>query len=159
MNEAPTTVSFPQEVKAVFTHLLDAYAFKCASSTPLKVRYESKSVFIEIVYGPYDCEVAIEFGRLKTDEKLSFTLFLQSVNPALEKQMGDRIAFEPDKVRSDLAALARALEAEGQQILKAENSVFEQSKALRWWHFQPDALKKKTPRLPSKSVDHFREGG
>ena len=59
--------------------------------------------------------------------------------------MGDRIAYELDKVQTDLIALARALQSEGQAILKGEDSIFERMKDVRWWDFQPDALRKGQP--------------
>jgi hypothetical protein len=144
MSEDSNAVNFPQEAQTAFNNLLGSHGFAFFSATPLKVRYESKKVFVEIGYGAYDCEVAIEFGRLQRDEKYSFTLFLQLVNPSLEKQLGDRIAYDLNKVRTDLAALARVLQSEGQAILMGEDSVFERMKGVRWWDFQPDALKKRS---------------
>jgi hypothetical protein len=148
MSEEAKVIDFPEEVRASFQFLIENYGFMDASSTSHKVRYESKKGFIEIGYGSYDCEVAIEFGRLGRDEKFSFTGFLRLVNPCLDKQMGDRIAYELDKVRTDLAALSKALQSEGQAILHGDDSVFEQMKDVRWWHFQLDALKKSSEHRP-----------
>lgn len=136
-------VTFPQEVQASFKFVIEKFGFKDVAETSHKVRYESKHVFIEIYYGSYDCEVAIDFGRLGKDETFSFTGFLRLVNPNLDKQMGDRIAYELERVRKDLTALADALQSEGQSILKGEDAIFERMKDVRWWDFQPDALKEK----------------
>lgn len=143
MSEEGKTINFLEEARSAFEFLIENYGFRGVAATSHKVRYESKTVFIEIGYGSYDCEVAIEFGRLERDETFSFTGFLRLVNPQLEKQMGDRIAYELDKVRTDLIALARALQSEGQAILKGEDSIFERMKDVRWWDFEPEALKEK----------------
>jgi hypothetical protein len=142
MSEDLPTFNFPDEVRTAFKFLKD-HGFKVTSETSHRVRYESNEVFIEILYGSYDCEVAIEFGRLRKEERYSFTLFLQLVNPNLGKQMGDRIAYEPNQVRTALTNLAKAIESDGQEILNGKDAVFERMKSVRWWDFQPDALKKK----------------
>lgn len=142
MSKYTKAINFPEEVKYQFQFLIENYDFKCAITTPLKVRYESRVVFIEVYYGSYDCEVAIEFGRLHKDEKYSFTLFLQWVNPNLNKQMGDRIAYDLGQVRECLIKLADALKSEGQSIISGEAPIFERMKSIRWWDFQPDAVRK-----------------
>ena len=75
MKEESKTINFPEEVRASFKFLIENYGFKNAVATSHKVRYESKRVFIEVSYGSYDCEVAIEFGRLAKDEKYSSPVF------------------------------------------------------------------------------------
>jgi hypothetical protein len=132
---------FPEEAQDVFAFLKD-YSFSCGSTSPYKVRYESKQVYIEIRHDEWDCEISISFGRIASDEEFSFTLFLRLVNPTLEKQLGERLACTPVQVRDHLKKLAGALKQEGRPIMDGEDALFERMRAVRWWHFQSEALKR-----------------
>ena len=136
------TFSFPAEVKLVFS-FLEEYGFHCQATSQQKVRYESDTVYLEITHGGWDGEISIAFGRIALKEEFSFTLFLRSVNPSLEKALGERLAFEPDQIISCLKGLGAALLDDGRSILLAEEAVFDRMKDVRWWDFEPDALKKK----------------
>jgi hypothetical protein len=93
-----------------------------------------------MLHGLHDCEVHISFGRVGTQERYSFQLFLQSVNPALEKSLGDRMVDTPETVAATVSAVAKTLQVEGQGIIKGDDEVFERMKEVRWWHFRPEAL-------------------
>ena len=121
---------------------LKGQGFTCVDASDLDVRYESSKVYIEMIHGLRDCEVYINFGRLKTKERMSFSLFLRLVNPTLEKSLGDRMVDTPDTIAATANALAKALQSEGQGIINGEDELFERMKDVRWWHFDPEALGK-----------------
>lgn len=75
-------------------------------------------------------------------EKFSFTLFLRLVAPDLEKLLGERLVNQPAQMSKVLADLADALRREGKSIVAGEDSIFERMKGVRWWDFQPEALKR-----------------
>jgi hypothetical protein len=105
------------------------------------VRYESKIVCIRVTHGARDGEVAISFGRTAANEDYSFTLFLRKRNPVLEKRLGERLATTQEELRDCVAKLSNALQYEGQDILTGKDAVFDEMRDVRWWHFQPDALR------------------
>jgi len=133
---------FSEHVKSVFAFLKE-FNFDVVYASLLKVRYESKDVYIEINHGEWDREVFITFGRIAKDEEFSFTLFLRLVNALMEKSPGERLADQPDEVCDCLTKRAKAMQKEGQSIMKGDNAVFEKMKDVRWWDFQPDALKER----------------
>jgi len=141
MAEKPT-FRFQEETQLCFA-FLRASNFRVACTSAQKVRYESESVYIEVTHGERDGEVSIAFGRLAKNEEFSFTLFLRLVNPVLEKELGERMADQPDEIRNCLHQLAEALQSEGKEIISGDNTVFDRMKDVRWWDFQPDALKEK----------------
>lgn len=141
------THNFPEIVREHFG-FMERDGFACTFSSATKVRYESNKAYVEISYGEQDGEVAISFGRLATKEEFSFTLFLRKKNPALEKLMCERLAATPDEVRDCVIKLGDALQREGAEILRGSDAPFEEMKDVRWWHFQPEALKKSSEHRP-----------
>lgn len=139
--------NFPEAVRQRFG-FLEHYGFACVFRSESKVRYESTKAYVEISHGEWDSEIALSFGRIATEEKFSFTLFLRLKNPALEMALGERLAVDAAQVETCLGKLADALQSEGEEILGGDESVFEQMKDVRWWHFQPDALKKSSEHRP-----------
>ena len=131
---------FAETVQREFAFLLKE-GFACVSTSPTKVRYESKIVYIEVSYSDLDGEVAISFGRLKEKEEFSFTLFLRLVDSALERALGERLAYNTDQVRHCVVGLSNALKSRGWPIISGQDWIFERMKNVRWWDFQPDALK------------------
>jgi hypothetical protein len=75
MSEEAKSFNFPEEVRAAFEFLIEKYGFRNVASTSRKVRYESNTVFIEIGYGSYDCEVAIRILVTLTELKARGALF------------------------------------------------------------------------------------
>jgi len=146
MKERPA-FNFPETVRRHFGYL-EHHGFADVCGSESKVRYESSKAYVEISHGGWDSEVALAFGRIGTEEDFSFTLFLRLKNPALEKALGERLAVDAAEVESCLVKLADALRSEGGEILRGNDSVFEQMKDVRWWHFQPDALKKSSEHRP-----------
>ena len=104
------------------------------------MKYESNKVYVEIFYSELGGEIGIEFGRFSKEECFSFTLFLRSVNPSLEKRMGDMLTSTAPEIQSCIDKLARALKSEGEGIITGDDAVFEKMTNIRWWDFQPDAL-------------------
>jgi len=143
------TRSFPEIVREHFA-FMERHDFACAFSSKTKVRYESSKAYVEVSHQERDGEVAISFGRLVPKEEFSFTLFLQKKNPALEKQMGERLADTPDEVRDCVIKLCDAFQREGAEILRGDDAPFEEMKDVRWWHFQPGALGKTSEHPPSQ---------
>src|SRR5262245_52094671 len=141
MSQDRTELRFGEQAQSALIFLVRDYGFRCVGATDLSVRYESSKVFIEMNHGLHDCEVYIAFGRLHRDELLSFTLFLKLTNPNLEKCLGDRMVDKPDTVAATVAALANALQSEGQGIIKGNDDVFDRMKNVFWWHFWPQALR------------------
>ena len=131
---------FSDEVQIIFAFLKNNH-FISVSGSSSKVRYESQKVYIEITHGEWDGEVAISFGRLGQNEEFSFTLFLRLVNPDLEKFLGERLAYQPDQISNCLLKLADALKTDGNSIIIGDDQVFDKMKDVRWWHFQPSAIK------------------
>jgi hypothetical protein len=136
----PATFGFAETVQRQFDFLLE-HGFARVFTSPTKVRYESKKVYIEISRSDWDGEVAISFGRLKEKEEFSFTLFLRLVDSTLERTLGERLAYNADQVRHCVVGLANALKSRGWPIISGQDWIFERMKNLRWWDFQPDALK------------------
>lgn len=141
------TRSFPEIVSEHFA-FMERHGFACTSSSKTKVRYESSKAYVEVSHGEQDGEVAISFGRLAPKEEFSFTLFLRKKNPVLEKQMGERLAATPNEVRDCVIKLGDALQSEGAEILRGGDAPFDEMKDVRWWHFQPEALKKSSEHRP-----------
>lgn len=141
------THSFPEIVRDHFA-FMERHSFALTSSSKTKVRYESTKVYVEVSHGEQDGEVAISFGRLAAKEEFSFTLFLRKKNPVLEKKMGERLAATPDEIRECVIKLGDALQREGAEILRGRDGPFEEMKDVRWWHFQPEALKKSSEHRP-----------
>jgi hypothetical protein len=131
---------FAETVQKEFGFLLK-HGFTCVYTAPTKVRYESKIVYIEVFHSDRDGEVAILFGRLNEKEEFSFTLFLRLVDSALERGLGERLASNADQVRQCLVGLAHALKTRGWPIISGQEWIFERMKNVRWWDFDPDALK------------------
>ncbi|MDR1146946.1 MAG: hypothetical protein LBK71_12550 [Verrucomicrobiales bacterium] len=135
---------FEQEVQSAFAFLMDEFHFSKKQSSSHKVCYESSKVRIDICHGDYDFEILLTFGRMMPDqsvEQFDFALFLQLVNPALEKSLGERIAAKPDKIHETVQKLAAALHSEGMGIIKGDDNTFNRMKSVTWWQFRPDALK------------------
>lgn len=129
---------FEEETQAAFTFLENDFHFIRTIGSALKVRYESEKVYLEVNHGDYDFEVTITFGRLNRSEleQFDFTLFLRLVNPSLEKDLGERIADKPDKIRETVRKLASALLSDGKDIIEANDSLFERMKTVTWWQFR-----------------------
>jgi hypothetical protein len=134
-------IRFSEQAKSVFS-FLENDGFKRVLESDTKVRFESSKVFVEICYGERDGEVFLSFGRIIKNEKFSFTLFLRKKNPSFEKDLGERLAYDMNEAQECLVKLAHALKTEGAPIISGEDLVFERMKSVRWWDFEPDALKK-----------------
>ena len=134
MSEARSEMQFREGAQDALEFLKDQ-GFTCVGATERRVRYESSKVYID-------------FGRLKTEERFNFTLFLRLVNPTLEKSLGDRMVDTPDTIAATANALAKALQSEGQGIIKGEDEVFERMKDVHWWDFDPEALGKSNESPP-----------
>ena len=137
---ARSDLHFREEAKDALAFLVKEHGFSCVTASDLRVRYESKIVYIEMLHGLHDSEVYINFGRLSGQEEYCFTLFLKLVNPALEKSLGNRMVDTPETVAATVNAVAKALQSEGQGIIKGDDGAFERMKDVRWWHFCPEAL-------------------
>lgn len=131
---------FSEAVHTEFA-FLEEHGFSCISASPAKVRYESEKVYIEVSHGAHDGEVSISFGRMKDREEFSFTLFLRLTDPTFEKALGERLANNADEVRDCVRKLAETLRTRGQPIIAGQDWIFERMKDVRWWDFDPGALK------------------
>ena len=140
MTQASSDLRFCEAAQNALAFLVEDHGFSTVAASELRVRYESKTVYIEMLHGLRDCEVHINFGRLDRQEEYSFTLFLELVNPAVEKSLGDRMVNTPDTVAATVDAVAKALQSEGQGIIKGVDELFERMRDVRWWHFCPEAL-------------------
>jgi len=134
-------LNFAAEAQTSFA-FLEKYGFKSALTSAHRIRYQSDRVYIGIQRGERDGEVSISFGRLAMEEEYSFTLFLRLKNPALEKALGERLAWDGLQLQECLSRLADALRQEGQSIIEGTDETFERMREIRWWHFQPGVLKK-----------------
>jgi hypothetical protein len=132
--------AFSDEAKQAFAFVQSA-GFSCVLSSSSKVRFQSDSIYFEVCLSERDGEVSIDFGRLGKEEGFSFTLFLRLVNPALEHALGMRLVEKREQLKAALTALSEALKENGQPILRGEDLVFERMKQVRWWDFEPQALK------------------
>lgn len=141
MSQSRKDIHFSEAARNALAFLAKDYCFSVVTVSDRRVRYESDTVFIEMLYGLRDCEIYIEFGRLKKQESYSFTLFLRLVNPDLEKCMGDRMANSPETIAATVNALVKALRSEGQGIIEGDCDIFERMKDVRWWDFCPEALR------------------
>lgn len=139
MNQIRSELRFCEEAQAALKFLAKD-GFECIAASERQVRYESAKVYIEILHGFHDFEVHIVFGRMEKQERYSFELFLKSVNPALEKTLGDRMADTPETVAATVRAVSLALQSDGQEIIIGDDDVFECMKDVRWWQFCPEAL-------------------
>jgi hypothetical protein len=131
--------AFADETQDAFAFLA-THGFTRVSSSPSRVRYESGSVYLELSHSGRDGEVAISFGPLGTDEEFSFTLYLRSVNPKLEHELGERLAYSRKELRDCLDKLSAALQEEGRPILAGDPQMFERMRHVRWWDFRPEVL-------------------
>lgn len=67
-------LGFRKQVLSSFRFLEDAYGFRVTEATPIKVRYESPDLFVELEYSPECPELAFGLGEL-TDVESSSHLF------------------------------------------------------------------------------------
>ena len=141
MSETRSQMQFREKAQNAL-EFLTYQGFTCVDASELRVRYESSKVYIEMCHGLHDCEVFIDFGRLNTEDSFNFTLFLRLVNSTLEKRLGDRMVDTPETIAVTANALAKALQSEGQGIIKGEDEVFERMKDVHWWDFDAEALDK-----------------
>ena len=84
-----------------------------------------------MLHGIQDFKVHIYFGRIGTNEQYSFELFepfLQSVNPGLEKSLGDRMVYSPESVSTTVNAVAIKLSRP-----KGKESLREMMRFLNDW--------------------------
>lgn len=139
MKDNESKSDFTEQAKLMFAFLTE-HSFSCITISSFKIRYESKKAYIEIAYGERDGEVSISFGRIGRNEDYSFTLFLRLVNPELDEQLGNRLAYNPSQICECLKKLAYALKSEGLPIINGDDAVFERMKSVRWWDFRPEAL-------------------
>lgn len=128
---------FQKEVERGFSFLIEEFRFKVVSSSMSEVRYESGKVWIEVTHDFRGGEIAIDFGRLQKKESFCFSLFLRSVNPKLEKSMGERMALRNPRIKWIVNDLAKALRSEGKGILLEEDKIFNDMKGVRWWDVEP----------------------
>lgn len=140
MQDDDVTAAFPNDTRRAFA-FVERHGFSCVLASSSRVRYESSCVFVEIRHSDHDGEVEISFGRLPNGEEHSFTLFLRLVNPKLEIALGERLVENRQQLIACLDKLSGALQLEGQPILAGDEQVFERMRQVRWWHFQPDAVK------------------
>lgn len=141
------TYSFPEIVRKRF-EFIELHGFTCVATSRSEVRYESKKVYVRIRHEEREGEIDISFGRIAANEEFSFTLFLRKKNPNLEKKMGERLAANQEEVRDCVEKLADALNREGVEILSGNDRMFDEMRDVRWWHFQPEALKKASEHRP-----------
>lgn len=120
---------------------LEKSGFLCVSASSSEVRYESDKVYIEVANSERGGEVAISFGRLAKKERFSFGLYLELMNPSLERSLGERLPENQAQLNNDLTGLAAALELAGQPIIHGDDAIFDRMREVRWWHFRPEALK------------------
>jgi hypothetical protein len=135
-----STFRFTEAVQTSF-EFLSEHGFACVSASACKVRYESPKVYLEVSHGEWDREVSISFGRVKNHEEFSFTLYLRLIDPDFERALGERLANNADEVRHCVAKIAEALRSRGGPIISGQDSMFERMRDVRWWDFQPDAVK------------------
>lgn len=150
MFEDRSEYRFREAAQDALGFLIKDHGFTCADASDLQVTYVSDKVHIDMNHGLHDCEVYISFGRVDRHESFSLQLFLKLVNPTLEKSLGDRMVDKPETVATTAKALARALQLEGQAIIKGDDEVFERIKPIRFWHFWPEALGKKGKKKGGK---------
>ncbi len=132
--------AFAEEAQRAFAFVA-SFGFSCISSSLSNVRYESGGVYFEVRLSGHDGEVSIYFGRLGKNEEFSFTLFLRLINPTLERALGERLVENREQLDASLKGLSEALRQDGQSILRGDELMFERMKHVRWWDFQPEALK------------------
>ena len=114
--------------------VVDEFGFALSEQQPNLLRYDNGNVFLDLTHHPRDGEVAIEFGRVGTDERYSFLLYMRSRAPGDDVAAHDGICWTVEDVREELGRLARALATHGRPILEAEPRAFEGMKAVRWWN-------------------------
>jgi hypothetical protein len=139
MSTDRSRLGFKNEAKSALGWLLQ-HGFRCTETSDLRVRWESSKVSIEIGHDERDYEVYVSFGRLREKEHFSFRMFLCKFNPSLDKSLGDGMVDTPETVAATVRALARALQIEGQGIIRGDDELFEVMKGVFWWHFHPEML-------------------
>jgi hypothetical protein len=137
MMDHRSDLAFKEEAQRELEFLIKDHAFACVKACDSEVRFESKKVFIELDHEVRDREVHMLFGRLNRQEDFDLALFLQSVNPALRKTLGDTMVDLPEKVTTAVKALANALRSEGQGIINGDDEIFERMKNVHEWDFFP----------------------
>lgn len=140
--------TFEESAKSAFSFLVEDFRFRLEQVVPNKLRFESDRTYVEVVYGDYDFEISIAFGRLNghaPTERFDFTLFLRLVNPKMDSALGERLADRPEKIHEVVNGLASALHSEGLEIIEGDDQVFERMKTVTWWQFQPEALRTNDP--------------
>jgi len=136
---------FEEVARQHFDFLVRENGFQCTAGSESKIRFESKRVFIEIYHGQYDYEVGMTFGRIGCDESFSFTLFLRRFFPVVDQAIGERLAETPKRISDLTQAMGEALRTYGQRIIAGDDAFYNEMSKVRWWHFQPEALRNRKP--------------
>jgi hypothetical protein len=125
--------------------------FRCVTSKPALVRYESSLVWFEVGYSvSHDQEVYARVGRLggpgvlpeEPAERLDFGLLLAVADPsgyrAIRRDVPYSIARSEEQVRRVLSYYAVGLRLHGMPLLAGDGAAYSRAREVRWWH-APDA--------------------
>lgn len=139
-SESLTPQEFERDVLSCFG-FLTRFGFVAAGSEEWRIRFASPQVWIDVFYGERDGEVGIEFGRVESDERLSFNLFVCLHDRRLFDALGDMTAYDKLAVREQLLKLAGALVSVGMDIVDGRQQAFDEMTRVRWWDCMPEALR------------------
>lgn len=127
-------IPFSQHVRDTVGVVTERLGYSFREEQPNLIRLSNSHVFLDVSHHPRDGEVSIEFGRVGTDERYSFLLYLRARAARNDAARGDDVSWTSEEVRRRLELLARALEAHGRPILEGDGHAFSDMEKVRWWN-------------------------
>jgi hypothetical protein len=121
-------LGFRKGVVSSFRFLEDTYGFRLTQCTPIKVRYESPELFLELNHSPQAPELSLELGDLRHEaEQHSFSLddILHWAGLGLRFDYARFDLERRDDVASFLEAVAQLLRDCANSLLRNDRSSFD----------------------------------
>lgn len=129
-------LGFPEAVQRAFGFLNSEYGFQVVEASPMLVRYETPTVFLEVGLEPLSFELWIDCGLLaetalsrRYPATLEEILAVAGVSDAPRKSFFQ--ASTPERIAHVLPRLAAVVRRYGRDTLAGSPAVFEEVDALR----------------------------
>ena len=88
------------------------------------VRFELRSVWLELIYDPREDSVVLEFGRNASGERFDFHMYVGLKCPLLYYQFGACVAFDQNRLNELIQLYSQSLQEYGLDILNDSEDAF-----------------------------------
>jgi hypothetical protein len=129
-------LGFTPAVLSSFHFLIEDYKFKCVKTDVTFVRYESKSMFVNIYHGRISCEIGVEIGKLEEDPSIQenwYTIgeILDTVGVRKDLKFTFFQSSDKDVIKKLLGKLAEYVKNYAEPMLNGDLEMLEKVQALR----------------------------